>query len=76
MRILTIAALCGTAATLMAMAPAVASSIQPRVNQTRAIVRIDTGWKAKSAEPGCVLRRVWKVDYNGAPYLKKVRVCA
>ena len=76
MRILTIAALAGTAAALIAMAPAVASSIQPQVAESRAIIRIDTGWKAKSAEPVCVLKRVWKVDYNGAPYLKKVRVCA
>lgn len=76
MRIVTIATVAGVVAALIAMAPAVASSIQPPVEQTRAIVRIDTGWRAKSGEPGCVLKRVWKVDYSGNPYLKKVRVCA
>ena len=76
MRIATTAALAGTVAALIAMAPAVASSVQPRIEKTGRVTLIDTGWRANSMASGCVLKRVWKVDYSGNPYLKKVRVCA
>jgi len=76
MRIVTIAALGCTAAALIAMAPALASSIKPHFDQVGSLVRVDNGWRTNPADTGCVLKRTWKIDYAGKPYLKKVRVCA
>jgi hypothetical protein len=76
MRIVSIVAFAGLATAVIAMAPAVAGSIQPHLQRTSRLVGIDPGWRANSVAGGCTLKRIWKVDYAGNPYLKKVRVCA
>jgi hypothetical protein len=40
------------------------------------IVRIGDGWRAEAPLSPCWVKRSWKYDYAGKPYLKKVRICA
>lgn len=55
------------------------------VSQAGMTVRLDTPQKTgrieaavvtKYAVPGCYIKKTLKYDFNGNPYLKKVRVCA
>jgi uncharacterized membrane protein len=76
MRIVAMAALAAAVVGAAAMAPASAGSMKAHIEKTGRVVRVDSGWRPNSATQGCILKRVWKVDYAGNPYLKKVRVCA
>jgi hypothetical protein len=75
MRIVAMAALAAAVVGAAAMAPASAGSMKMNIQKTGRVVHIDSGWRPNSIATGCMLKRIWKVDYAGNPYLKKVRVC-
>jgi hypothetical protein len=67
-------AMSGTA--FAALAPADASSTDHSFLGDNKLVRIRDGSQAEMLVPPCWVKRSWKYDYSGKPYLKKVRICA
>jgi hypothetical protein len=59
-----------------ALAPANANSTDHDVVGGNNVVRIRGGWRTEALTPPCWVKRSWKYDYSGKPYLKKVRICA
>ena len=47
-----------------------------RLDAPQKTSRIETTVVTKYVVPGCHIRKTLKYDFNGNPYLKKVRVCA
>jgi len=70
------AVLAAGATAFAALAPADASSTDHSFVGSKNVVRIRDGWRTEALAPPCWVKKSWKYDYAGQPYLKKVRICA
>jgi hypothetical protein len=66
-----------SATAFAALVPADASSTDHNVlSGNNSVVHVRDNLRAETLTPPCWVKRSWKYDYAGKPYLKKIRICA
>jgi hypothetical protein len=73
-KFLAMALVMGTGAIGFAAASQAGMSLRPA--QTQKVGAVEEGIVGKYTVPTCRIEKTLKYDFNGLPYMKKVRVCA
>jgi hypothetical protein len=70
------AVLAASGTAFAALAPADAGSTDHAFLGDNNLSRLSYSAQAETLTPPCWVKRSWKYDYAGKPYLKKIRICA